>query len=278
LPKPIRRAFSLPILLQRQAAIFRADLKNLLIVLGQPLVIGALVAWVSQSAPLTQFFAYIATLWFGCSNSAQEIVRELPIYRRERLVGLSRGSYLAGKFLWMGGLTSFQVLLLFLVLAVCGRLSGLWPLQLGSLILLALAATGIGLTLSTLAKSPLQAVMLVPIILIPQILFSGFTVPASDMPDSVLAVSRVFPSFAVERISDASFIFRQPVSGDLLRDYAVPYQNLNQWYRKVHHSRLASGAVFTDTAPISLGFLNLTLWMLGGFGVSYALLARKEKA
>jgi len=279
LPKPIRRAFSLPILLERQVAIFRADFKNLLIVLGQPLVIGALVAWVSQSAPLTQFFAYIATLWFGCSNSAQEIVRELPIYRRERLVGLSRWSYLLAKFLWMGGLTSLQVILLFLVLTLAGgKPAALWPLQLGSLIVLAFAATGIGLTLSNLAKSPLQAVMLVPIILIPQILFSGFTVPASDMPQSVLTVSKVFPSFAAERIADSSFILGQPISGELARDYTVPYQNINQWYRSIHNARLKNGAVFNDATPVYLSFLNLALWTLGGFIASYALLARKERS
>jgi ABC-type multidrug transport system ATPase subunit/pSer/pThr/pTyr-binding forkhead associated (FHA) protein/ABC-type multidrug transport system permease subunit len=278
LPKAIRRAFSLPILLERQAAIFRADFKNLLIVLGQPLVIGALVAWVSQSAPLTQFFAYIATLWFGCSNSAQEIVRELPIYRRERLVGLSRWSYLLAKFLWMGGLTSLQVILLFLVLALAGKVSGLWPLQLGSLIVIAFAATGIGLTLSTLAKSPLQAVMLVPIILIPQILFSGFAVETNEMPESVLAVSRVFPSFAAQRIADSSFILKQTISGELLRNYKVPYDNMNQWYRSKYHARLNTGKVLTDATPAYLGFLNLALWTLGGFTASYALLARKERS
>jgi hypothetical protein len=103
-----KQAFALPILLQRQFTIFRSDLKNLLIVIGQPLIIGVLVCWVSSNPPLAQFFAYIATLWFGCSNSAQEIVKEVPIYRRERLVGLSRWSYLLSKFLWMGTLTNLH--------------------------------------------------------------------------------------------------------------------------------------------------------------------------
>ncbi len=278
LPRPVRRAFALPILLQRQFAIFRADVKNGLIVVGQPLLIGALVAWVSQSAPLTQFFAYIATLWFGCSNSAQEIVRELPIYRRERLVGLRRFSYLVSKFVWMGGLTSLQVLLLFCVLTFAtGGREGVWPLRLASLVLLAFAATGIGLTLSNLARSALQAVMLVPMVLIPQILFSGFTVRTGDMPAAVLTVSRLFPSFAAERISDASFLLGQTITGELLRSYDTPYHNLNQWYRAAHHERLGTGDTFNDRGPVLFGFLNLALWTLGGFAASYALLARKER-
>src|ERR1700733_10060561 len=153
-----RRAFSLPILLQRQLAIFRADMKNLIVLLAQPIIIGALVAWAASDPQLQQFFAYVATLWFGCSNSAQEIVKELPIYRRERLVGLSRWSYLTSKFIWMAGLTSIRALLLYAATAVV-RLGTqgavLW--QVIGLVLLAFASTGIGLTVSTFAKSAIQA-------------------------------------------------------------------------------------------------------------------------
>jgi ABC transport system ATP-binding/permease protein len=43
-PPPVKRAWSLPILLERQIALFRADLKNLIMLLAQPLIIGVLVA------------------------------------------------------------------------------------------------------------------------------------------------------------------------------------------------------------------------------------------
>jgi ABC-type multidrug transport system ATPase subunit len=38
-------SFSLPILMQRQTALFRADLKNIIIALVQPLLIGGVVIW-----------------------------------------------------------------------------------------------------------------------------------------------------------------------------------------------------------------------------------------
>ncbi len=220
--------------MQRQLAIFRADIKNLIILLAQPIIIGALVAWVASDPQLDQFFAYIATLWFGCSNSAQEIVRELPIYRRERLVGLSRWSYLTSKFLWMGGLTAIQSLLIYATIAIGRGTHGAAHWQVIGLILLAFAATGIGLTMSAFAKTPMQAVMLVPLLLIPQILFSGFTVPAKDMTPPVLALSQIMPSFASERIADVSFLIDQKISGDLARELfdslfqhqrLVPFEN-----------------------------------------------------
>src|SRR5207302_934799 len=76
----------------------------------------AVVARASNDAALLLFFAYVATLWFGCSSAAQEIVREIAIYRRERIVGVSRAAYAAGKFLFLGALTASQSLLFYLCL------------------------------------------------------------------------------------------------------------------------------------------------------------------
>ena len=280
-PAPLtknRRAFSLPILLQRQLAIFTADIKNLIILLAQPIVIGALVAWAASDPQLDQFFAYIGTLWFGCSNSAQEIVKELPIYRRERLVGLSRWSYLTSKFIWMAGLTALQSLLLYATIAI-GRLGvqGAFQWQIIGLILLAFAATGIGLTMSAFARSPMQAVMLVPLLLIPQILFSGFTVPAKDMTPSVLALSQIMPSFASERIADVSFLIDRKISGELARDYPIAYFNINEWYRSKTGERLKTGTVYRESRPIWFAYLSLVLWTIGGFVYSSWLLGRKER-
>ena len=280
-PAPLaktRRAFSLPILLQRQVAIFKADIKNLIILLAQPIIIGALVAWAASDPQLEQFFAYIGTLWFGCSNSAQEIVKELPIYRRERLVGLSRWSYLTSKFIWMAGLTSIQSLLLYATIAI-GKLGvqGAFQWQIIGLILLAFAATGIGLTMSAFAKSPMQAVMLVPLLLIPQILFSGFTVPAKDMAPSVLALSQIMPSFASQRIADVSFLIHQKISGDLARSFPIAYFNLNDYYRSRTGERLKTGTVYSDARPLWVAYLSLGSWTVAGFVCSYWLLGKKER-
>ena len=273
-----KRAFSLPILLQRQFAIFRADVKNLIILLAQPIIIGALVAWVASDPQLDQFFAYIATLWFGCSNSAQELVRELPIYRRERLVGLSRWSYLTSKFIWMGGLTAIQSLLIYATISI-GRLGthGAVHWQVIGLILLAFAATGIGLTVSAFARTAMQAVMLVPLLLIPQILFSGFTVSDEDMAPPVLALSEIMPSFASERIADVSFLINNKISGELAHEYSKAYFNINDWYRSRTGERLKTGIVYTDARPLWVAYLSLILWTISGYIGSFWLLGRKEQ-
>jgi ABC transport system ATP-binding/permease protein len=280
-PARRRSSFSLPILMQRQTALFRADLKNIIIALGQPLMIGAVVIAVTQEPPLAQFFAYIGTLWFGCSNSAQEIIRELSIYRRERLVGLSRCSYLLSKLLWMGSLTALQALVLFAVVSFgeVGNKGDLW-LQIAGLIFLAYAATGIGLTLSTLARSAIQAVMLVPMVLIPQILFSGHTVEVRNMSESVRRVSELMPSFCAERIEDISFFLNQKIAADEMAGFLIPYHNVNEVYRRLGYKVLESGKTIEKSRPLwplCLAFLTLTAWLMAGFCASYFLLARKER-
>ncbi|HEX6564477.1 MAG TPA: FHA domain-containing protein [Chthoniobacterales bacterium] len=275
-----RRAFSLPILLEREIAIFLADIKNCLMLLAQPIIIGALVACATTDAPLTQFYTYIATLWFGSSNSAQEIVRELQIYRRERLVGLSRWSYLTSKFLWMGGLTAIQSLILFTTVATIHLgAHGAIHWQLIGLILLAFAATGIGLTVSAFAKNAIHAVLLVPLFLIPQIVLSGFSPPAHYMPKPVLWVSQVMPSFAAERIADVSFLLNQKITGDFITDYRTPYWNINDWYRwkSKNDEGLTNGTVYTDERPLWVGYLSLILWTGCGFAASFWLLIRRER-
>ena len=105
------------VLLRRQSALLRADWRNLALLAAQPILLAALVAWVSRDASLMLFFAYIAALWFGCSNAAQEIVRERPIYRRERIAGVGPATYVCSKMLFLGGATCAQALLFYGTLA-----------------------------------------------------------------------------------------------------------------------------------------------------------------
>jgi len=216
-PRP-RPRLAVPILLRRQWRILQADWKNLLLLAGQPLLIGALIAIVATGDDPSDkklFLAAIATLWLGCGNAAPEIVRERSIFRREQFVGLRASSYLVSKFLGLGLLTSLQALLLFGLLRVLGSgLDGSAAWQVSGLLASAAAATGLGLAISSWARSTLQAVLLVPLVIIPQILFAGFVFPVRDWDQHALPrlSSRFFPSFASQRMMDVSLLWNRPVS------------------------------------------------------------------
>ncbi len=107
---------SMRILLQRQWTILLADRLNLLFLLAQALLIGGLVGWVSGNVVFQMFLAAIATLWFGCSNGAQQIVAELAIFRRERLAGLGINAYMLSKFVFLTAITTVQAVLIFVTI------------------------------------------------------------------------------------------------------------------------------------------------------------------
>jgi ABC-type multidrug transport system ATPase subunit/pSer/pThr/pTyr-binding forkhead associated (FHA) protein len=236
----LKRRPALPILLKRQRDILLADRKNLILYIGQPLLIAALI-WLTATGdhpdPTKLFLAYIATLWLGCGNAAPEIVRERSIFVRERFVGLRPSSYLMSKFVFLGSLTILQAVLIFAVLNFFGSgLSGSAGWQLAGLVACALAATGLGLAISAWARTTLQAVLLVPVFIIPQILFSGYVFPVKDWDHHAFPriVGRFFPSFAAQRIMDTSLFWRQPMRNSLdleMDGLLTSYDNLSTGLR-----------------------------------------------
>lgn len=270
--KASRRAPALPILLSRQWAILRADWKNLLLVLGQPVLIGLMVTWVTHDPPLVLFFAMISTLWFGCGNAAQEIVKELPMFRRERLIGLGRHEYLLAKFLTLARITVVQCLLLYGVMQLCTwGIGGSVGWQVAALAATSLASVGLGLAISAHSRTILQAVMLVPLVLIPQILFSGFTPPAGDMKAGPYFVSRAMPSAATQSILDVSLLWNKNISGEIRVDFPTAFSNLNR------DRGLRNNQIFQNQQPAVAGLLALCLWALATYWVAWFGVRGKER-
>lgn len=214
-----RTRWSPPILLQRQWAVLQSDWKNLLLLTTQPILIALLISLVAVDTYATGpklFLAYIAILWFGCSNAAQELVKEREIFRREQFVGLGTHAYLVSKLFGMAVITCFQSVLLYGLLKVLGQgLSGSMPWQGAGLFAAAICATGIGLAISAWSKTRTQAVTLVPLFLIPQILFSGFLFPLNDWNHAPVPriLSRCMPSFGCQRIMDTSQLWGLEITG-----------------------------------------------------------------
>jgi ABC transport system ATP-binding/permease protein len=124
------------------------------------------------------FLLSISCLWFGCNNSAKEIVKEREIYLRERNVNLVPTSYYVSKiaFLWTASCLQVAVLL---AAVRCGGTELKGNLLAQALVLVTLECTGValGLLLSVLSKTNDVAATLVPIALLPQIMLAGVTKP-----------------------------------------------------------------------------------------------------
>lgn len=243
------------ILWERQLALLRRDTRSLAMLIGQPLVIGILVAWMADSSGLKLFLAYLATMWFGCSNAAQEIVKETPIYRRERLIGMPRLSYLLAKLVFLGSATSAQALVLFgLIHFGSHHLEGSFIWQLICLLVTAWTSVGIGLAISSLVRSTTQAVMFVPLILLPQIIFSGYVIPSLAGGTGLKkTITDVMPSYASQRIMDVSLLWGERLTPEVVGN------NLS-YLRVDPHKELSTGSTYKDTAVVRQSLKTLLIW------------------
>ncbi|MBW4468787.1 MAG: FHA domain-containing protein [Stenomitos rutilans HA7619-LM2] len=119
-----------------------------------------------------------AALWVGFSSSLQEIVKESAIYLRERLVNLGLFAYLGSKMLILASLALLQTLLMVLVIltgfAAPDHLLLSWLLGVGiTTFLTLLACMSMGLMVSAIVRNGSQANSALPLLLLPQIIFSG---------------------------------------------------------------------------------------------------------
>lgn len=124
------------------------------------------------------FVITCASLWVGLSSSAQEVVKESAIYLRERLVNLRLRSYLGSKISVLATLAICQTILIVLaiLLGFKSANSALINWQLGlfvSTFLTLIASFSLGLLVSAVVKNSSQANGALPLLLLPQIIFSG---------------------------------------------------------------------------------------------------------
>jgi ABC-type multidrug transport system ATPase subunit/pSer/pThr/pTyr-binding forkhead associated (FHA) protein len=168
---------------RRYLGVLARDKFNLLILFGQAPII-ALLTYLVVSAKSQRDFPYfilaLVALWFGTSVASREIIRERAVYNRERMVNLRLLPYIGSKLFVLMLIVSFQCFLLFATLKLLdvttlmklpGTFAGL-P-QLLVMVLTGMVGVALGLFISAVVKTSEMATSLVPLILIPQILFSG---------------------------------------------------------------------------------------------------------
>jgi ABC-type multidrug transport system ATPase subunit len=131
----------------------------------------------------------LAMVWIGASNSVREIVKERRTFLRERAVGVSASSLVASRWLVLAIITVLQAIVLYLTATsrqevaltdgvLFDRLPLAGPLEMmTALALVGLGSVGIGLLISALVKDANKAMAVLPVVLIPVVLFSGLLIP-----------------------------------------------------------------------------------------------------
>ena len=130
------------------------------------------------------FMAIIISMFLGLTNSANAILKDRTILLRERLLGVSSLAYYLAKFLT---LALFLVIQVFLFIIIAHWLLGIRAMfwyYFSYMYLSALIGCSIGLMISIFARNSVAAYNIVPLILIPQIIFGGALVHFENMNKS----------------------------------------------------------------------------------------------
>lgn len=183
-PGEASRQFS--ILAERYFTLLAQDRRNLLLLLAQAPLIGVLIGAVfgrnlsGHDARLVVFLMAISAIWFGCINACREIVKELPIYLRERAVNLELLPYLASKVAVLSGLCAAQCLALYLIVAGMTGLEGSGGQQFATLCLTSGCGMLMGLVVSAMMSNADKAMAVIPVLLIPQVILADSIVKLGD--------------------------------------------------------------------------------------------------
>jgi ABC-type transport system involved in multi-copper enzyme maturation permease subunit len=144
------------------------------------------------------FWVVFAAFFFGLTYGLLQICTERTILRREHLVGLRLGAYVASK---VTILVPFLLLVIVAMLGVLRLLDRLPSRPLTTyvsigvgLLLCAIAALGIGLLTSAAVSNVAQATLALPMLCFPAVLFSGAILPVHLMARAGATLSTVIPT------------------------------------------------------------------------------------
>ena len=157
------------------------------------------------------FMAVIVATFIGMSGSAEEIIKDRALLKRESFLNLSYGSYISSKIVYMAGVSLLQTLLFILIGNYIMGLHGLFLTWWVILFVTALLSSLMGLLLSQCLSSVVAIYISIPILLIPQILLCGLVVSFSDLaPKSttgnVPLIGEIIPSrWAYEALAVTSY-------------------------------------------------------------------------
>ena len=194
----------------------------------------------NSNLPVYLFMSVIVALFIGLTLSAEEIIQDRKILKRERFLNLSKLSYLFSKIVILFSISAFQAFLFTLIGNSILEIKGMFFEYWLALFSAWCFANMLGLIISDSFKTVITIYILIPFILIPQIILSGVIVkfdklnPAISDPNSIpwfgeiITARWAYEALAVKQFKDNDFaanfyIYEKLMSkADYRKNYWLP--------------------------------------------------------
>src|SRR5688572_19946278 len=147
--------------------------------------------------PTYIFIALLVALFLALMNSVEDIIRDRTVLQRERNLDVRVGYYVTAKFLTLCVFSALQCTLFVIVGNSILEVRGMFLEYFLWTFLTAVSGIALGLLVSALVPNSKTGAMLVPLILIPQLIFGGALIKYEEMnrdPDLLYSFQRWFES------------------------------------------------------------------------------------
>lgn len=135
--------------------------------------------------PVYIFMGIIVALFMGLTVSAEEIIKDRKILKRESFLHLSRGAYIISKILILFSISAIQTLSFVLIGNYVFEISGMFTDYWLMLFTVSCFGNVLGLNISSAFNSAITIYILIPFLVIPQIILSGVMVRFEHMHPSI---------------------------------------------------------------------------------------------
>jgi ABC-type multidrug transport system ATPase subunit len=194
----------------------------------------------NENIPIYLFMAVIVAIFIGLTVSAEEIIKDRQLLKREKFLNLSRFSYINSKVIILFIISAVQTLSFIIIGDLILGIKGLTPTHWLILFSAASASNMIGLNISSALDSVITIYILIPFLIVPQLLFSGTMVKFEKLNKSIssyeyvpvlgdLMISRwAYEAMAVKQFRDNEyekhfyFLEKKKSESSYVSSYLIP--------------------------------------------------------
>ncbi len=170
----------------------------------------------NENMPVYIIVSVIIAFFVGLTMSAEEIIQDRQILKRERFMNLSRSSYIFSKCIQVTFLAAFQMFLYVFIANTILRIRGMYFDYWLILFSTAVSAGLLGLNLSDSMKKTINIYIIIPFMVIPQLILSGVFVkydrmnPDFSSPTTVPVIGNVIAArWAFEALAVNQFCYNK---------------------------------------------------------------------
>jgi len=145
----------------------------------------------NSNLPVYLFMSVIVATFMGLTLSAEEIIKDRKILKRESFLNLSRSGYLLSKVIVMVGISAIQAFTFILIgntiLEIKGMFLQYWIILFSAWV----SSNMMGLLISDSFKTVVTIYILIPFLVIPQIILSGVIVKYEKLNPRISSPSKI---------------------------------------------------------------------------------------